>query len=124
MDRKTPHPPLTGLHTPGTGSKYSSVWTGSSDFPLNTTHNIALAWDTNSSGNSKLKLWLDGKSVLSKSGLSLWSGDVYLKFGIYRGESGDHDTSGESNVFDLYVYKVRLSDASLEEVSEASGVTS
>lgn len=62
--------------------------------------------------------------MLSKSGLSLWSGNVYLKFGIYRGESGDHDTSGESSVFDLYVYKVRLSDASLEEVSEACGVTS
>lgn len=47
---------------------------------------------------------------------------VYPKFGIYRGEDGDHDTPGESNVFDLYVYKVQLSDASLDEVSGASGL--
>ena len=62
--------------------------------------------------------------MLGKSGLSLWTGDVYPKFGICRGESGDHDTSGESNVFDLYVYKVELSDVSWEEVSGASGVSS
>ena len=42
---------------------------------------------------------------------------------MYRGEKGDHDASGDDdNVFDMYVYRVQLSDASLEEVSAASGV--
>ena len=47
---------------------------------------------------------------------------MYPKFGIYRGEEGDHDTAGESNVYDLYVYNVQLSDASMDEVSGASGL--
>ena len=81
-----------------------------------------MAWDTKSGGNNNLQVWLDGESVLNKGGLSLWTGDVYPKFGIYRGEAGDHDTPGESNVFDIYVYKVQLSDASLDEVSGASGL--
>ena len=59
---------------------------------------------------------------MNKGGLSLWTDAVYPKFGIYRGEAGDHDAPGESNVFDLYVYKVQLSDASLDEVSGASGL--
>lgn len=61
--------------------------------------------------------------MFSKSGLDLWTGASYPKFGIYRGEKGDHDASGDDdNVFDMYVYRVQLSDASLEEVSAASGV--
>ena len=111
-----------GYTPPGTNAKYGPLWTDSSDFPLNTTHNIALAWDTKSGGNNNLQVWLDGESVLNKGGLSLWTGAAYPKFGIYRGEAGDHDTPGESNVFDLCVYKVQLSDASLDEVSGASGL--
>lgn len=111
-----------GYTAPGTDANYSPLWTDSSDFTLNTTHNIALAWDTKSGGNNNLQVWLDGESVVNKGGLSLWTGAVYPKFGIYRGEDGDHDTSGESNMFDLYVYKVQLSDASLDEVSGASGL--
>ena len=65
---------------------------------------------------------LNGESVFSKNGLDLWTGDTYPKFGIYRGEKGDHDTPGESNVFDLWVYRVQISDASLDEVSAASGI--
>ena len=111
-------------YTPPPDNKYSTIWTDSSDFALNTTHNIALAWDTKSGGNNKLQMWLDGKKVLSKSGLSLWTGDVYPKFGIYRGEKGDHDGGGLSNEFDLWVYRVQLSDKSLDEVSESSGIGS
>ena len=59
---------------------------------------------------------------MNKGGLSLWTGEVYPKFGVYRGEKGDHDTAGESNIYDLYVYKVQLSDASMDEVSGASGL--
>ena len=81
-----------------------------------------MAWDTKSGGNNNLQVWLDGESVLNKGGLSLLTDAVYPKFGIYRGEDGDHDTPGASNVFDLHVYKVQLSDASLDEVSGASGL--
>ena len=65
---------------------------------------------------------LDGESVFSKTGLDLWTGETYPKFGIYRGEKGDHDADGESNVFDLWVYRVQISDANLDEVSAASGI--
>ena len=77
-----------------------------------------------SGGNSKLKAWLDGKQVLEKEGLTLWTGNCYTKYGIYRGEAGSHDTSGQSNVFDSYVYGVQVSDASLAEVSKYSGLGS
>ena len=76
-----------------------------------------------SGGNNKLRLWLDGKQVLEKDGLTLWTGKCYPKFGIYRGEKGDHDPEGHSNVFDSYVYGVQVSDASLSEVAGFSGLS-
>ncbi len=104
------------------GGKYADLWSDSSNFSINTTHNVALAWDTMSGGNNKLEVWLDGTKVLEKDGLTLWTGDCYTKYGIYRGEKGDHDTEGQSNVFDSYVYGVQVSDASLAEVAEYSGL--
>ncbi|MCJ1452529.1 hypothetical protein MMC28_002872 [Mycoblastus sanguinarius] len=104
------------------GSSYNYLWTDSSDFSVNTTHNIALAWDTKSGGNNKLQMWLDGTQVLAKEGLNLWTGDTYPKWGIYRGEEGDHDTQGQNNIFDSWIYKVQLSDASLDEVANSSGL--
>ena len=77
-----------------------------------------------SGGNNKLELWLDGTKVLEKGGLTLWTGDTYTKFGIYRGEKGSHDTEGESNVFDSYVYGVQGSDSSLAEVAKYRGLGS
>ena len=109
------------LYTPP-GGKGEEIWSADSDFSTNTSHNVALAWDTMSGGNSKLSFWLDGKQVLEKDGLTLWTGKCYTKFGIYRGEKGEHDTEGESNVFDSYVYGVQVSDASLSEVGEYSGL--
>lgn len=143
-----------GYTPAGTSAKYGTIWTDSASFDTSKTHNIALAWDTLAGNNAnKLEMWyvvdstlpfsfsslpssskavlttlpnnrLDGQSVFSKSGLDLWTGDTYPNFGIYRGEKGNHDTTGESNVFDLWVYRVQISDASLEEVSAASGIGS
>ena len=104
------------------GGKRTDLWSDSSDFSTSTTHNVALAWDTMSGGNSKLEMWLDGTKMLEKDGLTLWTGNCYTKYGIYRGEKGDHDTKGQSNVFDSYVYGVKVSDASLAEVAEYSGL--
>ena len=67
-------------------------------------------------------MWFDGTHVLEKDGLTLWTGKCYTKYGIYRGEKGDHDPEGHSNVFDSYVYGVQLSDASLAEVAKYSGL--
>lgn len=84
------------------------------------THHIALAWNTSSSG--ALQLWLDGESVFTTSGLDLWTGDTYAKVGIYGGEQGAHgSTSEERSVFDSWIYRVQLSDASLDEVAASSG---
>ena len=73
-------------------------------------------------GNSKLEMWLDGRQVLEKEGLTLWTGNCYTKYGIYGGAKGEHDTVGQSNVFDSYVYGVQVSDASLAEVASYSGL--
>lgn len=91
-------------------------------FSTDTTDNVALAWDTTSGGNNKLDMWLDGTHVLEKDGLTLWMGNCYTKYGIYRGEKGDYDLEGHSNVFDSYVYGVQVSDASLSEVADYSGL--
>ena len=84
------------------------------------THNIALAFDTTSAGN--IQVWIDGAEVFNKGGLSFWTGDTYPKFGIYRGEKGDRDGSKHSNVFDMWLYRLQISDSSLDEISEASGL--
>lgn len=104
------------------GGKYTGLWSDSSNFSTSTNHNVALAWDTIAGGNSKLEMWFDGAKVLEKDGLTLWTGKCYTKYGIYRGEKGDHDAEGQSNVFDSFVYGVQVSDASLAEVAEYSGL--
>lgn len=41
-----------------------------------------------------------------------------------RGEKGDHDDAenGNDNVFDSYIHRVQISDASLDEVADSSGL--
>lgn len=85
-------------------------------------HRIGLAWDTDPGSGSSVEMWLDGKKVLHKSGLDLWTGMSSPKVGMYRAQKGSHDTIGESNVFDNWVYKVMISNGSMSEVAAASGV--
>ena len=102
---------------------YQNIWTSDFDFSTNETHNIALAWDTTmGTSNNKLQMWLDGQGVLEKTGLDLWTGATYPKFGIYRGEEADHDRGGHSATFDLLVYRIQISDSSLDEIAESSGL--
>ncbi|KAL9102999.1 MAG: hypothetical protein Q9163_001919 [Psora crenata] len=118
---KEPTRPSVGYTPPG--EKYRTIWTSPSPFSTDKTHNIALAWDTTmGSNNNKLQMWLDGESVLESDGLDLWTGYTYPKFGIYRGEEGDHDNGPHSNVFDSWIYKVQISDKSLDEIAESSGL--
>ncbi|KAL9124822.1 MAG: hypothetical protein Q9217_005889, partial [Psora testacea] len=104
------------------GEKYETIWTSTTVFSTNETHNIALSWDTiKAKSGNKLQMWLDGKSVLESDGLDLWTGETYPKFGIYRGERGDHDDGDDSNIFDSWIYKVQISDEGMHEVEESSG---
>ena len=105
---------------PGNGGQV--LWTDDSDFAINQTHHIGIAWDTNPGGNNSIQLWANGESVVQQDGLNLWTGDVYPKWGIYRGEKGEHDLRGDSNVFNSWVYRVQLGDEGMDEVREASGV--
>ncbi|KAG8532249.1 uncharacterized protein KY384_003890 [Bacidia gigantensis] len=101
---------------------YKTLWTADSDFDTSAVHNIALAWDTMGSANSKIQMWFDGQMVVEQGGLTLWTGKTYPKLGIYRGEQGDHDTAGYTNDFDLWVYRVMIGDGGLDEVAEAGGI--
>lgn len=46
-------------YTPaGASAKYGTIWTDSTTFDTNKTHNIALAWDTTAGNNAnKLQMW-------------------------------------------------------------------
>ena len=65
-------------------------------------------------------MWLDSTQVLEKDGLTLWTGKCYTKYGLYRREKGDHDTAGQSNVFDSYVHGVQISDVNSAQIAEYS----
>ena len=67
-------------------------------------------------------MWLDGEEAFTKKGLTLWTGDTYPKFGIYRGEKGDRDSSRFSNIFDMWLYRAQISDSSLDEIAMSSGL--
>lgn len=60
--------------------------------------------------------------MFTKTGIDLWTGNTYPKFGLYRGEKlrGERDPDGD-HVFDNYIYRVQISDKSLDEVSEVGG---
>ena len=117
----TYQPPGQGSNPDG-ANKHETIWTSTSEFALSQTHRIALAFDTKPGGNNKLQLWLDGTKFFEKDGLSLWTGTTYPKFGLYRGEKGDHDGGGYGSTFDGYVYRVQISDERLDEIEESSGL--
>ncbi|KAI9675535.1 MAG: hypothetical protein M1829_003339 [Trizodia sp. TS-e1964] len=101
---------------------YTVLWTDTSALALNTPHHIGIAWDTFDGHRNRLRLWLDGAKKLDKSGLNLWTGQTYTKFGIYRGElAAGQKANPEQHVFDSYVYRVQVSDKALAEVMDASG---
>ena len=117
----TYQPPGQGSNPDGANT-HDTIWTSDTEFALSQTHHIALAFDTKPGGNNKLQLWLDGTSVFEKDGLSLWTGTTYPKFGLYRGEKGNQDGGGYGNTFDGYVYRVQISDESLDEIAASSGL--
>lgn len=60
--------------------------------------------------------------MFEKEGLNLWTGDTFPKFGLYRGEKGDHEGGGYGNTLDGYVYRVQISDEGFDEIGDSSGL--
>ncbi|KAH7098959.1 hypothetical protein BKA62DRAFT_808089 [Auriculariales sp. MPI-PUGE-AT-0066] len=91
--------------TPGSdGSNRTSIWSGtfSTGSSTSNVHNIGF----------KLK----------RSGLCLWTGETYPKWGIYRGEAAAGSSDPDSwHTFNSYVYRVQVSDSSKSEVAESAG---
>ncbi|KAI5778633.1 hypothetical protein EDC01DRAFT_340133 [Geopyxis carbonaria] len=101
-------------------------WKGK--FSAGAVHHIGLVINTSNSGSGYLELWIDGVQMDFDNGEKRLS-DVYLftgptspKFGMYRAElNGSGDES--SHRFDSWVYRVMISDKSLDEVAEAAGTS-
>lgn len=101
-------------------------------------HHIALVFDTFMncencviSQDNNISFWLDGAQVdvSTDVNLSLWSTKTktYPKFGIYRGEYDgpyDSNTHDPQYIFDNYIYRVQISNTSLEEIQASSGIRS
>ncbi|PUU77291.1 hypothetical protein B9Z19DRAFT_1146428 [Tuber borchii] len=134
---------------PGTdGSNREIVWTG----PVSagkTSHSLGFIINTNSKGKGWLEFYLDGKQQKFNAAhgggnrlenVFLLTGDTSPKFGIYRAEAagssndgtrycppsgvytGEVAPDGTDRIFNSYVYRVQISDTSLEEVKEAAGL--
>ncbi|KAI9774084.1 MAG: hypothetical protein M1840_005177 [Geoglossum simile] len=95
-----------GYTAPGRG--YAHIWTAKNTFELNKSHHIMLRFDTFSSHSNTLQMEIDGEEVFKQSGLDLWTGDTYPKFGIYRGEEAGDPSPDSAHTFDLWVYAVTV----------------
>lgn len=130
---------------PGTnGSNREVVWTDDKEFTvgIGAEHQIGFAIDTSEFGS--LEFWLDGvKQRFSKNGktildnVQLFTGPTSPKFGIYRSEqsgggpefcpsnniySGPTAEKGTPKVYHSWVYRVQISNSSMDEVAEAAGI--
>lgn len=97
--------------TPG-GSRDTIITFPAADVPAGQEVQIALAWDTNINNNNQLRVYLKGKTY-TRTGLDLWTGNTYPKFGIYRAETVGWDEN---------VYRFTISDQSLNDVKAAGGL--
>ncbi|KZV97092.1 hypothetical protein EXIGLDRAFT_833088 [Exidia glandulosa HHB12029] len=111
--------------TPGSdGSNRTSYWSGqfSTGSDQSDVHKIGIIINTANDGSGWSEFWLDGQQKLRKTGLYLYTGMTYPKWGIYRGEADAGDDSNPSaHKFNSYVHRVQFSDYSKAEVAEAAG---
>ncbi|KZV94901.1 hypothetical protein EXIGLDRAFT_834727 [Exidia glandulosa HHB12029] len=121
-----------GYTTPGgNGSQREPVWhgkfsTGNSESDV---HSVGFAINTANDGSGWLEFYLDGKKQTFDNGkdrlenVYLLTGRTYPKIGIYRGEAAQGDESNAADhTFNSYVYRVQISDSSLDEIAEAAGL--
>lgn len=132
---------------PGTdGSNREIVWTGPVDISKDS---IKLAFVINTAANGKgwLEFYEGGKKqTFNKKwggeqrlkNVSLFTGETSPKFGIYRAERqggggefcpkdgqafrGKQAAAGADKSYDSWIYRVQISDSSISEIAEASGI--
>lgn len=130
----------------GSGSNREIVWTGPFPVGPNNPHHLAFVINTKNDGTGWAEFYLDGKKQTFNEkwggktrleNVKLFTGDTSPKFGIYRAEAsgggkqfcpsnnkytGEAVSAGTDRVFDSYLYRVQISDSSLDEIAEAAGL--
>ena len=131
---------------PGTnGSNREVVWAGPVDISKDS-NKLGFVINTAADGKGWLEFYVNGKKQTFNqkwggkerlSNVSLFTGETSPKFGIYRAERqgggaqfcpkngafrGKQAATGADRSYDSWIYRVQISDSSLSEISEASGV--
>lgn len=130
---------------PGTdGSNRIVIWTGPLSFGTGTSNKLGFIINTGN-GNGWLEFYVNGvRQTFNSAGgggtrmenIATLTGDTSPKFGIYRGEasgggsefcpsngvfSGSQAPAGSDRIFNSWIYRVQISDASKAEAAEAAG---
>ncbi|EJD54660.1 hypothetical protein AURDEDRAFT_179764 [Auricularia subglabra TFB-10046 SS5] len=121
-----------GYTTPGgNGSQRKPVWRGKFSTGNSTSHihKVAFAINTKNDGSGWLEFYLDGVKQTFDNGqdrlknVYLFTGRTFPKLGIYRGEAAvGNERNTKDHVFNSFVYRVQISDRSLDEIAEAGGI--
>lgn len=121
-----------GYTTPGgNGSQRKPVWRGKFSTGNSTAHihKVAFAINTKNDGSGWLEFYLDGVKQTFDNGqdrlknVYLFTGRTFPKLGIYRGEAArGNERNRQDHTFNSYVYRVQISDRSLDEIAEAGGL--
>lgn len=133
----------------GSGSNREIVWTGPLSVGASTNHHLAFVINTKNDGTGWLEFYLEGVKqkfnsawggTTRLSNVYLLTGDTSPKFGIYRGEAaagssdgdkycpsngvytGEVAPSGTDRIYNSWVYRVQISDSSIDDIKEAGGL--
>jgi len=103
-------------------------WKGK--FAAGSVHHIGMVVNTANNGSGYLELYIDNEKQTFDNGkdrlddIYLFTGPTSPKFGIYRAEQSEGNSDNDdSHRFDSWVYRVMISDQSLDEVAEAAGTS-
>lgn len=127
------------------GSNREVVWTGPVDISKDS-NKLGFVTNTAPDGKGWLEFYVNGKKQTFNqkwggkerlSNVSLFTGATSPKFGIYRAERqgggeefcpktgifrGKEAAAGADRSYDSWIYRVQISDSSLNEIAEASGI--
>lgn len=132
----------------GSGSNRERVWTGPVPVGKGTEIKLGFIINTKNDKTGWLEFYVGGVQQrfnskwgggLRLSNVSLFTGDTWPKFGIYRAEkaagpgdgkkycpangvyTGSSAPDGSDRIFNSWIYKVQISDSSKGEVAKAAG---
>lgn len=129
----------------GDGSNRVTIWTGPLPFGTGTSNKLGFIINTGSNGSGWLEFYVNGVRQKFNSvggggtrmeNMFTFTGDTSPKFGIYRGEvedknpkycpssgvfTGEQAPAGSDRIFNSWIYRVQISDASKAEAAEAAG---